>query len=64
MSSKRAIRRRSCTRKVRHADHVAAGAAIHELNCRRGYQGRMDIYRCKFCNGYHIGHASTRLLPF
>ena len=57
MSSKRAIRRRSCKGKVRHLTADAASAAIHHLNMRKGWQGRMNAYRCPFCGGYHVGHA-------
>ncbi len=57
MSSKRRIRRRSCTRKVRHLSPEAGQAAVRVLHARHGYDGRMDVYRCPFCNGYHVGHA-------
>lgn len=57
MSSKRAIRRKSCKGKVRHVDATAAQAAIGGLNRAKGYQGRLDVYRCSFCGGYHVGHG-------
>lgn len=60
MSSKRAIRRKSCDGKVRHADSAAAAHAIYLLNRTNGYQGPMNAYRCRFCGGYHIGHRPAK----
>ncbi len=60
MSSKRAIRRRSCGRKVRHATSQAASQAIKGLVARKGYQGRLNVYLCRFCGAYHIGHGGSR----
>lgn len=57
MSSKRRIRRRSCKSKVRHATVEAGQHAIRQLNRARGYQGRLDVYRCQFCGGFHVGHS-------
>ena len=62
MSSKRALRRKACDGKVRHADAAAAMLARAGLNRNKGYQGTMNIYRCRFCRGYHIGHARRALL--
>lgn len=64
MSSKRRIRRKSCTGKVRHASVEAGQREIHRLHRAHGYDGRMNCYRCPFCNGWHIGHAGrTRSTP-
>lgn len=57
MSSKRAIRRKACKGKVRHADQAAAHGALRALNQDKGYQGPMNPYRCPFCGGWHIGHS-------
>lgn len=57
MSSKRAIRRRSCSSKIRHDDEAAARAHIGHLNRTKGYQGPMNAYRCRFCGGWHVGHG-------
>jgi len=57
MASKRRLRRKSCTGKVRHPSDTAGKAHIDQLNRTRGYQGRMDVYRCKFCSGFHVGHS-------
>jgi hypothetical protein len=57
VSSKRAIRRRACGRKIRHASLEAARAHIGELHGRKGYQGLLNAYHCSFCGGWHVGHA-------
>jgi hypothetical protein len=57
MASKRALRRKSCTGKVRHTSAQAAQAARRALFLPQGYTGLINVYRCHFCGGYHIGHA-------
>lgn len=55
MSSKRAVRRRMCDGKVRHDDSQTA--AVHRrVMQQKNYTGPMNVYRCQFCKGYHIGH--------
>lgn len=57
MSSKRAIRRRACTGKIRHAHAAAAFGCIRSmLRNKRAEPGSLLAYRCDFCNGYHVGH--------
>ncbi|MGC4076904.1 MAG: hypothetical protein QM702_07685 [Rubrivivax sp.] len=61
MSSKRRIRRRSCTGKQRFDDVDAAQRAISSLIRRRGPQGGwLQPYHCQFCRGVHFGHAPRR----
>ena len=62
MASKRAVRRRSCQRKVRHETHAAAPQALRLLTLSKGFQGHQIIYRCAFCGGYHYGHPPARVL--
>lgn len=62
MSSKRNKRRRTCTTKYRHASSKAAGYAIRLLHESGRAKGPMNIYKCKFCNGYHIGKSSRMQL--
>lgn len=59
MSSKRAIRRRSCTGKQRHGTAAEGHAHVHSLR-RTKDCARMDVYQCPFCNGFHVGHAKAR----
>lgn len=54
MASKRALRRRSCEGKVRHA---SAGAAHIAALKTPG----THAYRCNFCGSYHVGHAPARI---
>lgn len=56
MASKRAIRRRSCSSKVRHESAQDAQRAIGFSHHKFGYQGFMTAYPCQFCGGWHIGH--------
>ncbi len=59
MASKRRLRRRQCEQKRRHTTAGDALVALHRLQ-RKGHQGKLTIYRCRFCNGYHVGHAQGR----
>ncbi len=56
MASKRHVRRKSCGDKVGHLTVQAGFVAIAKLN-RRGPQGLMAVYRCRYCGMYHIGHV-------
>ena len=59
MTSKRRIRRASCTGKVRFdSAHDAQQAAY--AACRRSGQW-IVAYGCKFCGGHHIGHPPARV---
>lgn len=60
MSSKRAIRRRACKSKVRHANHEDAQLAISKMHRSKGYCGFMIAYACQFCGGFHVGHPNQR----
>jgi hypothetical protein len=59
MASKRNVRRHACEGKVRHASPRAALAALGITANRLARSlGRHDlnIYRCGFCHGWHVGH--------
>lgn len=60
VSSKRRIRRKACKSKIRHADGPAGRAALSALNRNKGYEGPMNVYACRFCGGWHIGHTPGR----
>lgn len=51
MASKRRIRRKACEGKARHLTAEHAMIAL-----RKTRQPDMNVYRCRFCGGYHIGH--------
>lgn len=61
MASKRAVRRRACAMKIRHA--TEQGAVIHAIELRRkdGADRYLNIYRCQFCRGWHVGHFPQRI---
>lgn len=46
---------RTCTSKVRHASAVKA----HKVMERSPYRKILDVYHCKFCGLYHIGHKTN-----
>ncbi len=58
MASKRRIRRKSCSYKVRYATRPEAEHVMNQVihsGHRRG--GWLHVYPCQFCNGFHFGHA-------
>lgn len=55
MSSKRRLRRNACTGKQRHETIESA-----QGHSRRTGHGK--AYRCKFCQGFHIGGPKGRSL--
>lgn len=58
MSSKRRIRRKSCTGKQRHATMGECWSHIFSLVAAKGPQGNLRPYACSFCRFFHVGHAS------
>lgn len=60
MSSKRRIRRKSCTGKRRHLSADDGLRHISSLHKAKGYTGRMNVYHCAFCRFFHVGHSGER----
>lgn len=58
MASKRRIRRKECGSKIRYATVELANAFIHSLFRLGKKQGWLSAYKCKHCNGYHVGHPN------
>ena len=54
MASKRHLRRKACTGKVRYETAQAAQHAATAA-CRRA-NAWIVAYGCRFCGGHHIGH--------
>jgi hypothetical protein len=46
-----------CRRKVRYATQAEATAA--EQQARRRGQTWLHTYRCRYCDGYHVGHVTN-----
>lgn len=54
MASKRRLRKNACLGKIRH--RTAEDAQIERVKAmKRGVRG-LNVYYCKYCNGYHVGH--------
>ena len=45
---------------MRHETFEQGLAAISDLRRRRGALGGLDVYSCRFCKGYHVGHSKGR----
>lgn len=56
MASKRHVRRVACGSKKRYASQEEAGR--HAGAARYAYGGYFAVYRCRWCGGFHIGHAN------
>lgn len=60
MASKRRIRRRQCSGKKRFKTSGEAHGTMYSLiqsGNKRG--GWLHVCFCKFCHGYHFGHAPS-----
>jgi len=51
------IRDRACESK---AVYVTRGEARQQLRGGRRMDGAMKPYRCRFCDGWHVGHRRRR----
>ena len=60
MSSKRRLRRKSCTGKRKYNSKVEAEDSRFSLIRRGKVDGYLDSYKCKFCDGYHLGRSNKR----
>lgn len=58
MASKRRQRRKQCDGKRRYKDQGEAMAGLRWV-CKNfpNQVGQLRSYRCKFCNGWHLGHG-------
>lgn len=55
MSSKRRMRRKQCTYKVRHKNKNGAYSALRRVYKNNINNHRLHVYKCNFCGGYHLG---------
>jgi hypothetical protein len=63
MASKRRKRRKSCSGKRRYESSADARTAmIQVIHAGRSRGGFLHVYRCRFCGGYHFGHAPFQRL--
>lgn len=63
MSSRRRVRARECTGKVKHETEAAARRALAVSARRPKFEGTVGVYRCRFCRGWHLGHTPGRNAP-
>lgn len=49
---------RQCRGKVKHPNEKAAKDAVGAHEANRG--GKLNAYKCSFCEGWHIGHELPR----
>lgn len=49
--------RRSCDHKKQHRTRAEARAAKRLL--KRVERAAFDVYRCRFCGTYHVGHRNV-----
>ena len=54
MSSKRRVRYKACSRKVRYGDQASAIAA--SIAYRKKFGGNVRTYKCAWCKGFRFGH--------
>lgn len=55
MASKRAVKRRACTSKIRYVDRESAIKARLALVRDKPHTQSTQAYRCPHCHGWHIG---------
>lgn len=58
MASKRAIRRKACTGKTQHDTIEKAYGHKHSLLALG--ETNIDVYKCKFCGFWHVGHRDAK----
>ena len=49
---------RSCRSKVAYASRREGRVAAHALE--RAHGGRLLVYHCGFCDGWHVGHPMAK----
>ena len=67
MASKRRLRKKSCGGKVgyesAHAGYLAMIALYRKDAKHLGFE-KMNVYKCRFCKKYHIGHRKKKFQQF
>jgi hypothetical protein len=58
MASKRRLRRKQCGTKRRYESHIDANEVMMQIiRSGRKRGGWLHVYKCRFCHGWHFGHA-------
>ncbi len=51
---------RGCARKVRHPSYEQAHAHLMHKVRWGAYMPRLNVYACRFCDGWHVGFRPRR----
>lgn len=52
---------RACGTKKRYSSKTTANAKIRAMvRAKQIIPGSWDVYTCRFCGGYHVGHRGVR----
>ena len=51
-------RRAQCYGKIRHKNYAKARKAQREMGNTQ--TGRLNVYKCPWCNGFHVGKVENR----
>lgn len=62
MASKRRLKRKSCTGKVKYETFEEANRVLFNFKRFKKEKSPMSVYRCKFCNGFHFGHTPWQVI--
>jgi hypothetical protein len=49
---------RSCDGKFKFESRAEGREGLKRMKAAHGYLGSMKVYKCEFCDGYHIGHRT------
>ncbi len=47
------LKKRQCDGKLKHTSILAANEYLYQS------KDDMEVYKCKFCDGYHLGHSKN-----
>lgn len=52
------IQKQNCKNKVRYSSDAAAQSAIKKINSSKKLGKPRRVYKCPFCNGWHLSSKS------
>jgi hypothetical protein len=65
MASKRNVRRKGCLGKIRYSSEEEGHKVAKNLrymNSKQGILSRLNVYKCQFCKGLHVGHTNKKTI--
>lgn len=60
---KRTKKQRACDGKVRHDNPDSAHLHLNKLIANGSTPYRMEVYKCRHCSGWHVGHKRRHTGP-